>query len=65
MFDAKSDVSAFSDAELLRMDSKEYSLGDKKYRISVLETTSPKLVLDRKDSIMISMKTIVKEDVGK
>lgn len=62
MFDAKSDVSAFSDAELLRMDSKEYSLGDKKYRISVLETTSPKLVLDRKDSIMISMKTIVKED---
>ena len=62
MFDAKSDVSAFSDAELLRMDSKEYSLGDKKYRISVLETTSPKLVLDRKDSIMISMKTIVEED---
>ena len=62
MFDAKSDVSAFSDAELLRMDSKEYSLGDKKYRISVLETTSPKLVLDRKDSIMIAMKTIVKED---
>jgi manganese-dependent inorganic pyrophosphatase len=26
MFEAKSDVSAFSDAELLRMDSKEYSV---------------------------------------
>ncbi|MBT8411760.1 MAG: DHH family phosphoesterase, partial [Octadecabacter sp.] len=52
MFAAKSDVSAFSDAELLRMDSKEYAVEGTKFRVSVLETTSPKMVLDRKDSLM-------------
>jgi manganese-dependent inorganic pyrophosphatase len=41
MFAAKSDVSAFSDAELLRMDSKEYEVGGTKFRVSVLETTAP------------------------
>jgi manganese-dependent inorganic pyrophosphatase len=62
MFAAKSDVSRFSDAELLRMDSKEYELGGKQLRISVLETTSPKVVLDRKDSLMRSMVDVAKED---
>jgi manganese-dependent inorganic pyrophosphatase len=52
MFAAKSDVSAFSDAELLRMDSKEYEVGGTKFRVSVLETTAPAMVLDRKDSLM-------------
>jgi manganese-dependent inorganic pyrophosphatase len=41
MFAAKSDVSAFSEAELLRMDSKEFDLNGKGLRVSVLETTSP------------------------
>jgi manganese-dependent inorganic pyrophosphatase len=62
MFAAKSDVSRFSDAELLRMDSKEYELGGKQLRISVLETTSPKVVLDRKDSLIRSMVDVAKED---
>lgn len=62
LFAAKSDVSAFSDAELLRMDSKEYTVGGKELRISVLETTAPKVVLDRKDSLMKSMGTVAKED---
>lgn len=62
MFEAKSDVSAFSDAELLRMDSKEYAVGDTKFRVSVLETTAPKIVLDRKDSIMASMTDVAAED---
>jgi manganese-dependent inorganic pyrophosphatase len=48
MFAAKSDVSEFSDAELLRMDSKEYEVGGKSFRVSVLETTSPETVLARK-----------------
>ena len=47
MFEAKSDVSAFSDAELIRMDSKEYEVSGPKFRVSVLETTAPKIVLDR------------------
>ncbi|GGE59567.1 manganese-dependent inorganic pyrophosphatase [Actibacterium pelagium] len=62
MFAAKSDVSAFSDAELLRMDSKEYGVGDTKFRVSVLETTSPATVLDRKASLMEAMTTVAAED---
>jgi manganese-dependent inorganic pyrophosphatase len=62
MFEAKSDVSAFSDAELLRMDSKEYNVAGKELRVSVLETTAPKVVLDRKDSLMRSMVDVAKED---
>lgn len=62
MFAAKSDVSAFSDAELLRMDSKEYEVGGKSFRVSVLETTSPAIVLDRKASLMESMTTVAAED---
>ncbi|MEL6957775.1 MAG: manganese-dependent inorganic pyrophosphatase [Pseudomonadota bacterium] len=62
MFAAKSDVSAFSDAELLRMDSKEYEVDGTKFRVSVLETTAPAIVLDRKASIMDSMTTVAAED---
>ena len=62
MFAAKSDVSAFSDAELLRMDSKEYAVEGTKFRVSVLETTTPKILLDRKDSLMGSMADVANED---
>ena len=62
MFEAKSDVSAFSDAELISMDSKEYAVDDVKFRVSVLEPTAPKIVLDRKDSLMETMTTVAAED---
>ena len=62
MFAAKSDVSAFSDAELIRMDSKEYTVDGTAFRVSVLETTAPQMVLDRKDSLMEAMKTVAAED---
>jgi len=62
MFAAKSDVSAFSDAELLRMDSKEYEVAGTKFRVSVLETTAPDVVLDRKASIMKTMTSVAAED---
>ena len=62
LFEAKSDVSAFSDAALLRMDSKEYNIDGKELRVSVLETTAPKLLLDRKASLMASMPAVAKED---
>lgn len=62
LFAAKSDVSRFSDAELLRMDSKEYEVAGKQLRVSVLETTAPKVLLDRKASLMNSMVTVAKED---
>ncbi len=62
MFAAKSDVSSFSDAELLRMDSKEYAVEGTKFRVSVLETTAPAVVLDRKASLMDSMAAVAAED---
>ena len=62
LFKAKSDVSAFSDAALLRMDSKEYTLAGKELRVSVLETTSPKVLLDRKAALMAAMPGVAKED---
>ncbi|MDO6587914.1 manganese-dependent inorganic pyrophosphatase [Salipiger sp. 1_MG-2023] len=62
MFAAKSDVSGFSDAELIRMDSKEYAVDGTKFRVSVLETTAPEIPLDRKASLMESFKTVAAED---
>lgn len=62
MFAAKSDVSSFSDAELLRMDSKEYAVDGTKLRVSVLETTSPATILDRKASLMDTMTSVATED---
>lgn len=58
MFEAKSDVSHFSDEELIKMDSKNYEVAGKKYRISVLETTAPNIILDRKDSILKSIASV-------
>ena len=62
LFEAKSDVSAFSDAALLKMDSKEYVVGGRELRVSVLETTSPKVILDRKVSLMAAMPGVAAED---
>jgi len=62
MFAAKSDVSSFSDAQLLRMDSKEYAVDGMKFRVSVLETTAPDVVLDRKTSLMETMTSVAAED---
>jgi manganese-dependent inorganic pyrophosphatase len=62
MFAAKSDVSAFSDEALLRMDSKEYELGGKQLRISVLETTAPQVLLDRKDALVAAMPGVAAAD---
>ncbi|MBM7068709.1 manganese-dependent inorganic pyrophosphatase [Actibacterium sp. 188UL27-1] len=62
MFAAKSDVSAFSDVELLRMDSKAYEVAGTKFRVSVLETTAPGIPLDRKDSLMEAMTEVASED---
>ncbi|MDG1457012.1 MAG: manganese-dependent inorganic pyrophosphatase, partial [Pseudoprimorskyibacter sp.] len=62
MFAAKSDVSAFSDADLIRMDSKKYSVNDINFRVSVLETTAPAIPLDRKKSLMASYADVCAED---
>jgi manganese-dependent inorganic pyrophosphatase len=44
------------------MDSKEYTVDGTKFRVSVLETTKPAIVLDRAASLMDSMTTVASED---
>ena len=62
MFAAKSDVSSYSNAELLRMDSKHFETGGLSFRVSVLETTSPSTILSRKDAIFEDMGGVAEED---
>ena len=62
MFAAKSDVSSYSNAELLRLDSKHFETGGMSFRVSVLETTSPSTVLSRKDAIFEDMGGVAEED---
>lgn len=62
MFAAKSDVSAYGDEDLLRMDSKEFELQGKKLRVSVLETTAPQVLLDRKLALLAAMPGVARAD---
>ena len=58
LFKAKSDISKYTDPELILMDSKKYDVEGKKLRISVMETTQPEQILGRKKSLLQAMKDI-------
>lgn len=62
MFNAKSDISDFTDIGLVHLDSKKSIVGDKNIRISVVETMNTKTVLDRKNGIIEAMKNILIEE---
>jgi len=62
MFAAKSDVSSFSDSGLIKLDSKKTLVSDMNLRISVVETTDPQSVLERKDGIVSAIKEIIAEE---
>ena len=62
MFAAKSDISDFTDSGLIKLDSKKYSVGDTNFRISVIETTNPAVVLERKAGIISAITEIVAEE---
>lgn len=62
MFAAKSDISSFSDSGLIKLDSKKYEVGDKNFRVSVIETTNTDTVLARKDGIIEAIKQCVAEE---
>ena len=62
MFTAKSDISDFTDIGLVRLDSKKFEVGEKNIRVSVVETTKPQLVLDRKDGIIEAIGQVLKEE---
>lgn len=64
MFAAKSDVSKYSEAELLTLDAKKFEVAGKNLLVSSLETTSPAGVLARKAGFVAAIKDIaVKEGV--
>ncbi|MBC7836387.1 manganese-dependent inorganic pyrophosphatase [Acetobacteraceae bacterium] len=62
MFAAKSDVSDYTDAGLIHLDSKKSSVGDKNIRISVVETTTPASILARKSGLIAAIQKIVAEE---
>jgi manganese-dependent inorganic pyrophosphatase len=62
LFAAKSDVSDFTDTGLIHIDSKKYAVGDKNFRVSVVETTNPKDILDREEGIIKAIETILSEE---
>lgn len=62
MFEAKSDVSHLSEDELLRLDSKEFTVDGMDFRVSVLETVAPQAILRRKDALMAAMPRVAAED---
>jgi manganese-dependent inorganic pyrophosphatase len=62
MFATKSDISSFTDTGLIKLDSKKYNIGDKNFRVSVIETTNAATVLARKTGIVEAIKTCVAEE---
>ena len=62
LFAAKSDVSDYTDAGLVHMDSKKFAVGDKNIRVSVVETTTPASILARKEGIVAAIGKIVAEE---
>jgi manganese-dependent inorganic pyrophosphatase len=55
MFEAKSDLTGMSVSDIINVDSKEFTFGDKKLRIAVLETTKPANALQLKEQLIDEM----------
>jgi manganese-dependent inorganic pyrophosphatase len=64
MFAAKSDVSDYTDSGILNIDGKKYEVGGKNILVSVLETTTPDVILKRKDGIVAAIKDMVAKGGG-
>jgi manganese-dependent inorganic pyrophosphatase len=62
LFAAKSDVSDFTDTGLIHIDSKKYEVGDKNFRVSVVETTTPETILSRKEGIVKAIQDILAQE---
>lgn len=62
MFAAKSDVSSFTDSGLIKLDSKKFAVGDHNLRVSVIETTTPATVLERKEGLIAAISETINEE---
>jgi manganese-dependent inorganic pyrophosphatase len=62
MFSAKSDLTGMSTKDILLSDSKIFPMGDKKIRVSVLETTDIKPALSMESAILQAIEDMKKEE---
>lgn len=62
MLDAKAQIGHLSPQELVMMDTKVFTLGKKKVRVSVLETTQPAAPLEKKAEMVEAQKKIIAEE---
>uniref|UniRef100_A0A7S4SLU0 DHHA2 domain-containing protein n=1 Tax=Alexandrium monilatum TaxID=311494 RepID=A0A7S4SLU0_9DINO len=62
MLNAKAKVGQMSPMELLKLDSKIYTIGGEKLRVSVIETTRPTDVLNKKVSLVHAMRKMVEDE---
>ena len=62
MFKAKSDMSDFTDIGLIHLDSKIFEVGDKKIRVSVVETMDAENILARKKGLVEAIKKVLEEE---
>jgi manganese-dependent inorganic pyrophosphatase len=62
MFAAKSDISDFSDTGLVKLDSKKITVNNTNLRVSVIETTNPASVLDRKSALIKAIGEVKKAE---
>lgn len=62
MFKAKSDMSDFTDVGLVHLDSKKFEVGNKKIRVSVIETMDSESILSRKEGLVKAIKKVLEEE---
>merc|ERR1711879_75077 len=62
MLEAKAQVDDYSAEELVLMDSKIFTLGGKKLRVSVLETTKPAVPLGKQAELVAAQKHLAKKE---
>lgn len=62
MFEAKSDISSFTDSGLIKLDSKKFGVGEMNLRVSVIETTNPGMVLNRKDGLVSAIAEVIEAE---
>lgn len=62
MFTAKSDISDFTDSGLVKLDSKKFELSGMNLRVSVIETTAPEMVLERKGGIVAAIAEVAESE---
>jgi len=62
MLDAKAEIGHLSPKDVIMMDSKVFTIGGRKLRISVVETTRPERALRQRQALVDAQRAIAKEE---